>query len=275
MPQLDRTLSEIVTTPSPPPDWLVPGLLHRGTMIVLAGEAGIGKSTLSYMLTVAKATGQPFLGRPLTPGRVLYFDEENSQPDFEEYLRWVWRGLGRPDPSLLDEHIKMERFSLTATAPRHFEYMAETAKEWQPELIVLDTATPACRIRDENDNGEASFAISQLRRIQLATGPLTTFLILKHAKLDHEDGRRRVRGAKIWIGATDATIFHLAVAGRPRKDGLRISRLEPEKVRAFGLRTPLRLIPSWVGEGPQKGLMLAAELEIEGAGIKAPKVSIS
>ena len=119
MAQRERTLSEIVTTPSPPPDWLVPDLLHRGTMVILAGDAGIGKTTLSYTLAVAKATGQPFLGRPVTPGRVLYFDEENSEPDFEEYLRWVWRGLGRPTPSLLDENLRMERFRLAATAPRH------------------------------------------------------------------------------------------------------------------------------------------------------------
>lgn len=234
-------------------------------MVVLAGEAGIGKSTLSYALAVAKATGRPFLGRPIEPGRVLYFDEENSEPDFEEYLRWVWRGLGepttRPRPTLLDEHLKMERFQLAAAAPRHFEYMADIAKKWKPELIIIDTATPACCIRDENDNGEASMAISRLRGIQRATGPRTTFLILKHAKLDHADGQRRVRGAKTWVGSTDATLFHTAVVGGPRKDGLRTSRLEPDKVRAFGLRGYLRIVPRWVGNGDQRGLVLNAELE--------------
>lgn len=256
MPQHVRTLSEIVTTPSPPPDWLVPGLLHRGTMVILAGDAGIGKTTLSYTLAVAKATGQPFLGRPMPPGRVLYFDEENSEPDFEEYLRWVWRGLGRPTPSLLDENLRMDRFRLAATAPRHFNYMLETAIAWKPELIILDTATSACHIIDENDNGEANAAITRLRGVQRAAGPRTTMLILKHAKLDPSSGQRRIRGAKVWMGSTDATLFHLANPGQPKKDGLRPSRLEPEKVRAFGLRAPLRIVPAWVEAGTEKGLSL-------------------
>lgn len=254
--QADRKLSDIVLAPSPPPDWLVPDLLHRGQMIILAGEAGIGKSTLVYTLAVAKATGGSFLGRPLDAGKVLYFDEENSQADFEEYLRWVWRGLGEPKPTLLDDHLQFERFQLAAHAPKHFEYMLEAARTWQPELIVLDTATPACQIFDENDNGEATRAISHLRGIQQAVDPSMTFLIVKHAKLDHEDGHRRIRGAKTWVGSTDATLFHLASPGRKRNDGLRASCLEPEKVRAFGLRHPLRIIPSWTGTDEQKGLTL-------------------
>jgi RecA-family ATPase len=254
----EKDLANIVTRPPRPPDWLVPGLLHKGTMVVLAGSPGSGKSVLSLCLAVAKATGFPFLGRDLVKGRVLYFDEENSQPDFEEYLRWIWRGLGRPEPSLLNENIRMERFSL-AHAARNFRgqynYMEQCAKEFQPELTIIDTATPACQIKDENDNAMATEAIQQLRTVQQASEE-SCMLVLKHAKVDQEHGTHTVRGAKAWVGSTDATIFHMTVPGKERLDGLRDSQLVPEKIRAFGLQATLRIHPTWIGPQDDKGLQL-------------------
>lgn len=258
-------LSDIVTRPSPPPEWVVPGLLHKGTLVVVAGQAGVGKSVLSLALSVAKATGYPFLGRDLTQGRVLYFDEENSKPDFEEYLRWVWRGLGRPNPKYLDENIRMERFSLAEQSHQfegHFRYMTEAAKEFQPELIVIDTATPACHIQDENDNAMATKAIQGLRGVQQAA-PGSCILILKHARIDSDAGTSTVRGAKAWIGATDATIFHMGIPGGPRTDGLRDSRLVPEKIRAFGLTNNLRIKPQWIESQGERGLELSGHLEVK------------
>lgn len=253
----EKNLADIVTRPSRPPDWVVPGILHKGTLVVLAGQPGVGKSVLSLSLAVAKASGYPFLGRDLTRGRVLYFDEENSQPDFEEYLRWAWRGLGRPDPTLL-ENLQMERFSLaekSSSFEGHFRYMRECATQFQPELIILDTATPACQIKDENDNAMATSAIQHLRAVQQAASG-SCMLILKHAKVDTEHGTHTVRGAKAWVGATDATIFHMGTPTK-RVDGLRDSQLVPEKVRAFGLQETLKIVPSWTGDLDGKGLELS------------------
>lgn len=258
----EKNLADIVTRPSRPPDWVVPGILHKGTLVVLAGQPGVGKSVLSLSLAMAKVCGYPFLGRDLSQGRVLYFDEENSRPDFEEYLRWAWRGMGRPDPKHLD-NLRMERFSLAEKSSSfhgHFKYMIEAAREFQPELVIIDTATPACQIKDENDNAMATEAIQQLRAVQQASGN-ATLLILKHAKVDNESGVHTVRGAKAWIGATDATIFHMGVAGGPRTDGLRDSRLVPEKIRAFGLTSTLRIKPQWVDSQGERGLELSGHLE--------------
>jgi RecA-family ATPase len=251
-------LAEIVTRPSRPPDWLLPGILHRGTIVVLAGQAGIGKSVLSLSLAVAKATGYPFLGRDLEAGRVLYFDEENSQPDFEEYLRWAWRGLGRPPADVLDKNLRMERFSLSSRVG-HWQYMVDCAREHQPEFVVIDTCSPACQIKDENDNAEATQAVTHLRLMQ-AAAPNSTVLALKHAKIDIENGTYTVRGAKAWVGATDATLFHLAVPGKPRTDGLRDSQIVPEKIRAFGLRAALKIKPSWVEVNGERGLSVEASI---------------
>lgn len=250
-------LQDILTRPPEPPDWLVPNLLHRNTMVVWAGQPGVGKSFLSLTLAVALATGVPFLGREVKESRVLYFDEENSKPDFEEYFKWVWRGLGKPDAGKVVRNIRAERFSL-AEAPVPQAYMLAAATDFRPDLIVIDTTTAACQIKDENDNGEATEAIQRLRQVQRVND--STMLLLKHAKVDLENGTHTVRGAKAWVGATDATLIHMVatVHGKAvRTDGLRDSQVVPEKIRAFGLQGTLKIKPSWVGTDGEKGLSLS------------------
>jgi len=226
-------------------------------MVLLAGEAGIGKSVLAITLTLALATGREFLGRPCPVSRVLYYDQENSRPDGEQYLRWVWHGLACPDVELIDRNVLLRRFALSARK-HHYQQMQEDIAAHTPDLMILDTATPCLGVRDENDNAEATRLTDQLRAIQELAPTTLTLLILKHAKV-HEDGHYSPRGAKAWLGATDATIYHLAMPGRPPNNGLRRTKLESGKGRAFSLRETIKIRPSWIGEEAHKGLILTPE----------------
>ncbi len=58
-------------------DYLVDGFLARGSVNLLTGGSGIGKSTLSLQLAGAVAHGSRFLGRDTVPVRTLYVDGEN------------------------------------------------------------------------------------------------------------------------------------------------------------------------------------------------------
>ena len=248
----------LLSQPDVPPCWIVNGLILQGQAVALAGEPGVGKSILAYTLALAVACKLPFLGRPTATGPVLYFDEENSYPDALEYLRWAWRGLGCPAMEQ-SGRLRFEHFSLAGKGALRWDYMQTCADAQRPLLIVIDTATPACNIQKEEDNAEASRAIHHLRRVQTVAGPHCALLILKHAKFTHEKGdRRTVRGAKTWEGELDALLFHTAAPGGPRKDGLRVSFLEPSKVRAFGLRQTVRIEPSWIATPAGKGLLLEA-----------------
>ena len=252
-------LIELLEGDDTPPPWLLPDLLCQGTMVVLAGEAGAGKSFFSYTLGLALSTGVPFLTRPTAATRVLYCDEENSLPDLRQYLRWAWRGLGKPPLPLLTANFRHEHFSLAAAGGLWSAYLTRVAGEFHPGLIVLDTTTPACHILDENSNAEASGAIRRLRGAQAAAGPACTMLLLKHARLDQTNGEWQMRGAKTWKGETDSTLVHQVGAGRPRQDGLRNTVIRPDKVRAFGLRIPIHLSPQWVGEKQARGVSLLTQ----------------
>lgn len=248
--------SEILSKEVIEPTWIVKDMIPLGTMIVLAGEAGAGKSYLMYALMYAVAAQQPFLGHATVPTRVLYFDEENAEPDFLQYNQWAWAAAGCTPTEQLDAQLRIEHFSLLGGWK---EPMQRAIKEHQPGLVIIDTATPALHIQDENDNAEASRAIQALRAIRQGAGHPITFIVLKHERQRDDQGHRRtIRGAKVWLGAFDQVLFHVIAPGaKRRKDGTRKTRLEPDKLRAFALDHVIEINPEKL-IGPPNSLILHA-----------------
>jgi len=217
---------------------------------VLAGAPGAGKSFLCYSLALSGATGAPFLGSALAaPFRTLYFDEENAPDDAAEYLRWCWNGLQKPSVAEIEASLWHFSFRLgrLRDGAEVYSFMRAVCAAYQPQLIVIDTATPCCRIADENDNAEASRAIRALRQVVWTSAPDATIIVLKHLRIDHDSGYKDVRGAKAWSGEADGVIFLERARGRPFKllnRAFSATRLYPQKTRAFGLGEPLRVTPA-------------------------------
>jgi len=235
------SIDSVYLETEPAPQWLVPDLIYCGSMIILAAAAGVGKSVFCYALANALATGSPFIGA-VPPCRVLYFDEENSRGDLSAYARWTWRGLDSPPIDLIRSNLRIESLTLGSATDWALALRA-TAAEFKPSLMIIDTATPACRIVNENDNAEATIAAREIRLAQQAGAPGCAALVLKHLRFDASTGQVDVRGAKAWKGAVDAVWFMRHSAGRPRADGWRNTRIYPDKTRAFGLRDTLQITP--------------------------------
>lgn len=242
-----------------PITWLIPDFMPTGSLILLGGEAGTGKSYFAYMISLALSTATPLLNWPACgPYKVLYFDQENSQGDAIQYWRWAWHALDCPSLSLVEQNLTFYHFALSGTWAKQ---MAIAVTAYQPQVVVIDTATPSCQIIDENDNGEASRVIMILRHLQTLITPSPVLLVLKHARLLHTKNRGEnphytLRGAKAWEGMADSILFQLRRPGHPRTDDLKNTRIIPAKIRAFGLRHGFDLIPQWNATG--KGLQLTA-----------------
>lgn len=243
---------QLITSTEPPVHWLIPNFIPAGSLMALAGLPGSGKSFLSYTLGLALASGTPILGWDTHPIRVLYFDNENSKPDAVQYLKWAWVGLGKPNLDSIARNFNLAHFALGSQAweQRATEYVEAV----HPDIIIIDTTTPSCHIEDENDNGEAAKVIGAIRRLQHIPTPAATILALKHAKYrvdgDTNDASSyTLRGAKAWEGQVDSIIYMRKGAGRPRKDGLSPTVLQPGKTRAFGLRETVHINPEWVENG--------------------------
>ena len=138
------------------PQWLVKDLpAPRNPWVCLAGEPGAGKSYVSPTPSpLALAAGCEALGGLVPAGepkRIVYFDEENSSGDREKYLRRSFFGRsGRQGAGL----GKSRRQLLARGFPflgdlDWFDRAAEWVEFVEPHLIVVDTATPAFNIQDE------------------------------------------------------------------------------------------------------------------------------
>jgi len=230
-------------------------------MILVAGDAGVGKSTLNLAEAMHVALGRPFLDHPTVKTRVLYFDEENSKPDLLAYLQALWIGLDSPPELLTASWLRIEHFSLGhKTWP---SLMESIMREHRPGLIYIDTAGSAFDTDDEDKNAEAQRMMRLLRRIMSATNH-PAIKILKHAKFQTGGGqkggptRRTIRGAKSWLGGVDQVVYHIRRPGRPRQGGLSETVLVPDKTRAYGLQLNTRVIPSYTDTTP-KGLIFKGE----------------
>ena len=79
-------ISELISEDLKPPKWVVEGIIPTGTIVLIAGDAGVGKSVMNLAEGLHVALGRPFLGHKTVQSRVLYFDEENSRPDLSAYV---------------------------------------------------------------------------------------------------------------------------------------------------------------------------------------------
>lgn len=257
---------DILCADETPPEWLIRDMLVQGAFMTLIGESGAGKSYVSYTLGLAVAAGVPALSGIVpraAPKRVLYFDDENSQPDRDKYLRRAWLGLkaqnnGRePDLGLLLTNFWPVGFALGS------EDWVDKAEEWivaiRPHLIVYDTANACTNVDDENSNAEATRAIKTMKRLartNVDEGLVASTIALKHAKTRTEKGQiRTVRGAKVWKDMADSAVFQVKLGGRPRKDGLSGTRLQSDKHRAYGLQQAIYIDPAWT-DAERNGLQL-------------------
>ncbi len=229
----------LVLTESPqPPQWVVEQFIPQDTVIVLAGLEGTGKSVFSYAMALAVATGQPILGFSTTQLRVLYFDSENSRPDFGGYLRQLWLGMGAPDPREIDRHLRIEHFSLTVDWQQRFRAICA---EWDPQFIIIDTANSCFSIADENSNAEAARIVAVINQARPVG---SSVVLMKHEREPKEDRGRSVRGAKYWLGAVDQVVYFGRYGGHPiPPHGLWRTKLTPAKKREYGLETEVKITP--------------------------------
>ena len=241
-PALDRWRLDLVLLDQPPapPDYLVHGLVERGSVVLLAGDSGTGKSFIATDLAIAVAQGRPWLGREVKRGRALYVNGENS-------LRLTVRRLRAMGMHSSDTALRcLVRPPLVLSDRDHRDALRNEVERHRPDLLVLDSALSLAGI-DVNDNPLVSEFLGWVR--QLAEDYDLVAIVLHHEGKSHVSaGRstaaaaRAALGAMSWRGQAD---LHLAVelSREPRErtttpegdavDRWRV-RLQTPKEREFG-----------------------------------------
>lgn len=192
---------------------------YRGEIVLIQSVTNHGKTSLCRNAALALATGGEFA--PVVckgkSRKVLLLNLEGSGGRFQADLEVMTRDFTSSEIELLRANffpthapvIDDELLSLS----RHMDKLEKDARKHDVDVIIIDTASAAFSIRNENDNAEvANNVMKQLRNL---ARKLNCVVVVVHhiGKSRSEEGNsrepaHRARGASAW-GDFATSIFNL------------------------------------------------------------------
>lgn len=170
------SVSELMALQFPEVEFVVDGVLVAGSATLLTGREKSGKGLLALDLAASVCLGQPFLGRSVAEGPVIYCA-------LEEHARTIRSRLsqrlgGRTDLPLyvvrLDGSVEDEAFVLEN--PESISALTEMILELQPVLVIIDTLREAHSGREDISDDMAP----RLRPIRAIAHQLETCIVVTH-----------------------------------------------------------------------------------------------
>lgn len=184
--------SDVVNAPEPPAPVLSAGPFP-GTMSLLVGESGRGKSWVALAFAVSVATGEAVLKsfQPQAAAPVVFISYEDAAGVVRDRIERLtrearspsaWSAIrdGRlqfvcePDVALFAQAARNE----PPTATNLFRRLERTIEQVKPALVVIDPASGAFGLADENDN--AAMNIIAQRLTALAAKHTVALLVVHH-----------------------------------------------------------------------------------------------
>ncbi len=119
---------EWIDQPEEPIRWRVEDIMAAGSLTMLSAPPKAGKSTFARAMAMAVAKGQPFLGKQVTAGLVMYLAIEEPERNVRVALRKL--GVGR------DTQLEVHFGRVSADA---FTQLSDVVRERRPALVLIDT----------------------------------------------------------------------------------------------------------------------------------------
>ena len=183
------------------PEWVVSDVIERGSLNVMIGGWGGGKSVVTLDMACRKTLGLDWQGKPLEAGLVVDVVGE-GQRGFQRRIA-AWLQQHAPDATL-DRLVVIPEAVLVGNAD-HEAALRLALEEIQAhynepvQLVVLDSLARCFGLDDENSNSDvAKWVNSVQQHIVEPTG--AAVLALHHP--GHGD-KKRGRGASALPGAAD------------------------------------------------------------------------
>ena len=156
--QLDiRTMLE---TDPPEIEWLWEGYLARGTLNLLHGDAGLGKSLICLAIASSCTIGGELLNQPTRLADVAIIDAENSRDEIHRRIRTAYNRISNPKRL----HYYRTDAAILGQRDKTAELFAWVKNQTSADLIILDSQR-ALWEGDEREQGEAGRMLRYLARI--------------------------------------------------------------------------------------------------------------
>lgn len=246
----------------PEPEPLVPGMLNRGTYVVLYAEPKAGKSFLALDWAESVARGCEWYGRECGAESVLWVAAEglNSMKVRKPAWRQA-RGFGPTD------RFKVLRRSVPLDSPTAVAELAATVSKLDIGLVVIDTWADSLGAADEDKSSQTRPIHKAIRETLL---PATregrgVVLVLAHTrKAEGRNGLGELRGSSAFTGAVDSAILL-----DPQGDGRVLIRHTHSRDTTGAEPVAFRLVPAGPSAVPEYEGLVAADLYGNGNDRKA------
>lgn len=185
-----------------PVEWVVEGLVQRDAFNLLAGEPGVGKTSIVMGLAAAVARGRSFLERDVERGKVLIVNfDDLSEALPRQFATMAARGLGssledlgiyywQPDNEAEMPAGGLESDEVLATLHWHVQSI-------EPVLIIVDSFAAAFPRRNGNNAEDVMAAWQAIHKLKVAAGSSPAVLVVDHTPKPQpgDSDRRGVAGS--------------------------------------------------------------------------------
>jgi hypothetical protein len=183
--------------PQPPIEWIVQDVFSAGSLSVIAGDGGSGKTWALLDCAVSVANGTRWLGRAVRHSAVLWVDEDMGERRVKMRLGDVIRGHGetRGLPLAWMSLTRFDLWNLEDVAALQSAIMDTGA-----QFVVIDALVDVMPGRNENDTKDTQPIMMALRKISEDTN---SAIVLIH----HNNKTGTYRGSTAIKGAIDLMLM--------------------------------------------------------------------
>ncbi len=204
-------------TEAPPPyDWIVDGCFLRGTVAMISGDGGLGKSLLMQQLCTAAALGQSWLGLETKPCKAFAVFCEDDLDELRRRQHWINRHY-RCEPADLagrveyaarvgQENILVE-FDRRTDQPRFMpllEQLKEKIRSIGAQIVVLDTLADVFAGNEIVRNQVRRF-VSALRKVALEVQGV--IILTAHPSLTGMNSGTGLSGSTGWNNSVRSRLY--------------------------------------------------------------------
>jgi RecA-family ATPase len=142
------TLKKELTKPI---DWLWRGLIAQGDFVMLTADPKAGKSTFLGPLIASIVKGEPFLGKPVRTGTVLFAAEESDSTMARRFAKLA-----------VIDNRNLKQIHGELRLPGDFDLLKQTCLKHKTDVLVIDTLGSFFDLKNENSNAEMASALKDL-----------------------------------------------------------------------------------------------------------------
>jgi len=198
-------------------DWMVEKCFVRGSVALVSGDGGIGKSLLMQQLMTSAVMGWPFLGLSCQAGRALFFGAEDDADELWRRQYDINRSLGLAMTDISEAGLwlaprvgyentlsRLDRKDWRMQPTKLFEMLLARCLDEGITYVVIDTATQTFA-GNQNDEQQVVQFCNQLRRLAVAIQGVV--IMTKHPSVSGRALGTGESGSVAWSNSVRSRLY--------------------------------------------------------------------